>query len=231
MSQPTGRRKPLTVLLVASLALVAMIIWGTTQPTWSPGGPWAADNPMMGGPMMGGQMMGGQMMGGPVAVGDPVTNPSEARRAAELFADQLGLEVGEVMQFDNGYYAELETLAGDPVTEVLIDPDSGSVQVEWGPAMMWNTGYGAYALADSRTPAVTAEQAQSLANEWLSGARNGETAGESEPFPGYYTMHTLRDGNIVGMLSVNATTGAVWYHTWHGRFVQIQDEDEAAPTP
>jgi hypothetical protein len=27
------------------------------------------------------------------------------------------------------------------------------------------------------------------------------------------------DGTIDGMLPVNATTGQVWYHTWHGRFI------------
>jgi len=27
----------------------------------------------------------------------------------------------------------------------------------------------------------------------------------------------------VGMLSVNATTGAVWYHTWHGTFIAKED--------
>jgi hypothetical protein len=25
------------------------------------------------------------------------------------------------------------------------------------------------------------------------------------------------------MLSVNATTGAVWYHTWHGTFIAKED--------
>jgi hypothetical protein len=25
------------------------------------------------------------------------------------------------------------------------------------------------------------------------------------------------------MLSVHATTGAVWYHTWHGRFIAMQE--------
>ena len=26
-----------------------------------------------------------------------------------------------------------------------------------------------------------------------------------------------------GMLSVNGYTGQVWYHTWHGPFVQLKD--------
>lgn len=40
-------------------------------------------------------------------------------------------------------------------------------------------------------------------------------------FPGYYTLHVLGDGKVTGMLSVNAATGAVWSHWWHGRFVSM----------
>jgi hypothetical protein len=29
----------------------------------------------------------------------------------------------------------------------------------------------------------------------------------------------MRDGKISGMLSVNASTGQVWYHTWHGTYI------------
>jgi hypothetical protein len=43
----------------------------------------------------------------------------------------------------------------------------------------------------------------------------------ADPFYGYYTIHTLRDGEIEGMLSVHGESGQVWYHTWHGDFVQM----------
>jgi hypothetical protein len=40
----------------------------------------------------------------------------------------------------------------------------------------------------------------------------------------------LKDGQIEEMLSVNGSTGQVWYHTWHGRFIQmIEDEGEQSP--
>jgi hypothetical protein len=42
---------------------------------------------------------------------------------------------------------------------------------------------------------------------------------------GYYTIHTLRDGKIEGMLSVHGTTGQVWYHTWHGGFIRMEEEE------
>ena len=51
----------------------------------------------------------------------------------------------------------------------------------------------------------------------------GQTAGKAEAYPGYYTLDTTAGGTTVGMLSVNATTGAAWYHTWHDRFVAEED--------
>ena len=58
--------------------------------------------------------------------------------------------------------------------------------------------------------------------------RTGATVEEhADPFYGYYTIHTFVDGEIEGMLSVHGTTGQVWYHTWHGVFVQmIEDQEE-----
>ena len=44
-----------------------------------------------------------------------------------------------------------------------------------------------------------------------------ESGGDA--FPGYYTLETLKGGKITGMISVNATTGAVWPHWWHGPFI------------
>jgi hypothetical protein len=71
---------------------------------------------------------------------------------------------------------------------------------------------------------VTPEQARAYAQAWLDANRPGTTvAAEADAFYGYYTLHTLRDGQITGMLSVNGYTGAVWYHTWHGDFVGMQE--------
>ena len=64
-----------------------------------------------------------------------------AKRQAARVADRLGLCVGEVLRFDNQYYAEL-TADGRGATEVLVDPATGTVMLEPGPAMIWNTRYG-----------------------------------------------------------------------------------------
>jgi len=42
-------------------------------------------------------------------------------------------------------------------------------------------------------------------------------------FPGYYSFDTVKDGKTYGMLSVNASTGAVWYHGWHRTFLAGKD--------
>ncbi len=36
-------------------------------------------------------------------------------------------------------------------------------------------------------------------------------------------MHTTQNGKIIGMLSVNGYTGAVWLHQWHGQYVAMQE--------
>lgn len=70
---------------------------------------------------------------------------------------------------------------------------------------------------------VSAADAVTIANRWLDANRPGLSVQSADAFPGYYTLHTLRDGKIAGMLSVNASTGAVWYHTWHGSFVAMTE--------
>lgn len=129
----------------------------------------------------------------------------------------------------NGYYVELLGPQGKGSAEVLIDPDSGTVQLEFGPAIMWNTAYGLMP-ARNQTAAATIEPSQAVrtADRWLCAHRPGLDAGDPESFPGYYTLHTLHGDNIVGVLSVNARTGAVWDDTWHNRFIQKQEHPETA---
>jgi hypothetical protein len=215
-----GRWLPLTVLVAAAGLLVASIVWIAVAG-------WGPNSAMVAAP--GGMMRPG--LGGTVIAGEgPVRSLGDAERAAARFADRWGLTVGEVMQFDNGFYAELVDPSGRLATEVLVDPRTGAVQVEFGPAMMWNTDYGMHP-GRARAAAITPEQAQAIANEWLQSRRPGERAGSAEGFPGYYTLHTLRGNRVVGMLSINATTGAVWYHSWHGRFIAITERHTEESPP
>ena len=208
-----GTAKRLWVPLVALIALLGSGTWLVAH----------ADGYHHGG-AAGGSMNGGyagsEWLAGD---GDRVDGLSEARNRAEEYAAVLGpdLRVGEVMRFTKNYYAELEEPDGTKATEILVDPSTGAVRLELGPAMMWNTRYGTMSRTD--TPArLSADQAKQAAQDWAD-EHDGLTVADAEAFPGYYTLHTLQQGRIEGMLSVNADTGDVWYHSWHGEFKEMSE--------
>jgi hypothetical protein len=79
---------------------------------------------------------------------------------------------------------------------------------------------GSSTTAPTTTTGVSLADAHTLAQRWLDSNQPGvkvETGGDT--FPGYYTLETLKGGKITGMMSVNASTGAVWPHWWHGAFI------------
>lgn len=215
---------------------------------WGPGGGWGPARgytqgytdtlPYGMGPM--GRM--GMMMGGwegcPMAGGwngvDPDATPLTMEQAGEKAVQFLAafgnddLAVVEMMEFTGNFYAEVrEKSTGVGAFELLVDRYTGDVYPEPGPNMMWNLKYGhmgGYGMMRWRgtpeaTMPVTLEQAVEQAQKYLDRFNTGLTAGEAEPFYGYYTLHTERDGQVTGMLSVNGYTGAVWYHQWHGDFI------------
>lgn len=209
MTSPRSRWLPLTVLIAATAALLGSIAYAASY----------ADRYDRGATRQCGPMMGGGYGTGSA----PVRDLSDAARAAERYADRWDLRVAEVMQFSNGFYAELVDAAGAGATEVLIDPD-GTVRPECGPATMWNTRYGRHPRSRvSGDATVTPDQARVIADRWLDREQPGLTAGEAESFPGYYTLHVMDGDQITGMLSVHARSGAVWYHTWHGTFIAIRE--------
>lgn len=126
------------------------------------------------------------------------------------------------MWFDNGFYVELKDGAGKPATEVIVDPRTGAVTTEPGPAMMWNTRFGMHARAGA-AESVDATEAREIATSWLADNRAGTTIVGIDAYPGYFTIDLQRNGTVTGMLSVNSSTGAVWYHTWHGAFIAMED--------
>ena len=146
------------------------------------------------------------------------------------------LEVGEVMQFSNHFYAEaVETDTKRGAFEFLIDPQTGVVVGEPGPNMMWNLRYGMNMMLGmglwqspvalgSEMP-VAVEQAQEYAQAFLDEVLPGtQVDDEADAFYGYYTLHVNRDGETIGMLSVNGYTGQVFLHTWHGNLLEMSGE-------
>src|SRR5215212_9320069 len=82
----------------------------------------------------------------PKATTNSVGSLDEAHAAFERAVKGFGnpnLEVGEVMEFSNNYYAEVEEKdTGIEAMELLINRPGSRVYPEPGPNMMWNIKYG-----------------------------------------------------------------------------------------
>ncbi len=137
------------------------------------------------------------------------------------------LAVGEVEEYSLNFYVQYyERSTNIGAFEMLIDKYTGSIYPEHGPNMMWNTKYGMMngMMGRPRAPtanmSVTVDQARVYAQQYLNTYYPGTTVGEIKPFYGYYHVMVEFNGRPYGMLSVNGYTGQVWYHTWHGTFIQ-----------
>ena len=196
------------------------------------------------GPGYGQGMMGGAM-GGPYSPSVQAITENDARTAVERYLRSLGnqgLTFDEIHAFASNYYVPVkESDTGNYAFELIVDRFGGTVWPEPGPNMMWNTKYGMMAgnmmgsgwwgnsqgqSSNQFTPAVdtpvTEQEALDNAQQFLDSYLPGSGTGEVHPFYGYRTIEVTRDGQRVGMLSVNGYSGAVWYHTWHGESLNQQ---------
>jgi hypothetical protein len=221
------------------------LIWGTTE--CSQGlTPEDQGSSVLGGAPWPGMMQGtsgweSQEDCGDVAGSAPSTDRGtitieQAQQAIEAYVQNLGytnLEVHEVMEFEQNFYAIVsEEDTGTGAMELLVDKTTGAVGPETGPNMMWNARYGMHGRGgmmgiQSSENTISEEKALELAQLWLDRNQPGVTTeGHADPFHGYYTIHTMKDGQIEGMLSVHGRTGQVWYHNWHGPFIQMIEQEE-----
>jgi len=69
-------------------------------------------------------------------------------------------------------------------------------------------------------PAIDEASAKERANAFLAGYLPGAGVLGAQAFPGYITFDYGTGGTPQGMLSVNARTGQIWPHTWHGAFIR-----------
>ena len=169
---------------------------------------------------------------------DTVIGEADVEAIAERYISAYrlqDLEIEEIMEFDNHYYVEVwEPTSGRFALEFLIDRDTGIATPEPGPNTMWNLKYGHMAQGmmgigpssffglgnDGTSMTLSEEDAQEAAQLYLRQSNSElEADDHAAAFYGYYTLHTLQEGQIVGMLSVNGFTGEVWPHTWHGAYV------------
>lgn len=158
----------------------------------------------------------------------------EVKSSVEKYLNDTGLQnvkIKEIMEFSNNFYIEtVEQKTGFGAMELLFDKTSGAIFPEYGPNMMWNQKYGMmHSIIGSNqfenNMKIDEAKAIKIANNYLAKISQNEFAvGEMPKFYGYYTIDTVnKDGTVVGMLSVNGFTGQVWYHNWHGTFIEMKE--------
>lgn len=222
-------RRRLLPALVVVFAVGGLALFGAHLVS----GPAHAAGSWHGMPGPGGMMGGwGGMMGGSFGNGTAtqtsvtpaelasVRDRVEKRLAGSRFA---GFRVAEVMAFTNNDYVLLDDTAGKPAFELLVDPDGRWLMPE-PQSMMWNTSYGMpHWFGAAGTPVSSPAEAKKRADAWLALHRPGEVTADATTLPGYFTIDVTKAGAKVGMLSVDGRTGAVWFHTWHARFLADRD--------
>jgi hypothetical protein len=246
MNMNNTLRNTLIVLAILVLAAGIFFAGGMFARATSFGPDWTIPGTgMMGG--VGGYGPGGMMGGNAYSNAAPLTI-DQMKAAAENHIKNSGLdglEVSEIMIFDNNAYAiVMEKSTGMGAFELLADSGTQVAYPEYGPNMMWNLKYGMMSRGgmmggrggwmmggwnnENATPAnvsadmpITQEQAISIAQAYLDQYIPGATAADDPmQFYGYYTMDFEQNGKVAGMLSVNGYNGQVFLHTWHGTFVE-----------
>ncbi len=179
-------------------------------------------------------------VGTPSATTGTLLNITTAVNIAQNYVASTGntnLKLDEVEEYTNNFYVLVkEKDTGLGAFELLINKVTGAVTPEMGPNMMWNTKYGMmsngitgriggmmrglFTGTTAGPMTVTVDQAKANAQQFLDSNYPGTTVGDVDTFYGYYHIDVLQAGNTYGMLSVNGYTGQVWYHTWHGNYIQ-----------
>jgi hypothetical protein len=241
----TTRARIVGVLVIALLVVLIGSRFGTsvvpgtaaralTSQTTISCSDWRSGSGMMGSGASGGMMGGNSTNGGMSAMGtmwglmgsmgmmgtyganDQPISAAQARQALDQYAASCGagVKVDDVMAFASNYYGSLVDASGHGYLEVLVDRFTGAVYPE-PQSMMWNTTSGMH--TNQGNAKYDQNAARQLATTFLASYLPGVAVTDANSFPGYYTFDFGTDtAHPVGMLSVNAATGEVWVHTWHG---------------
>jgi len=162
---------------------------------------------MMGGGMMGGNMMGGNMMG----------NWDGENGYGSMDGSMMDNLDGE-----NSY----GSMDGSMMDN--LDGENGYGSMNGGMmGMMSGNMMSGFGVAPGVEISVTADEALEIAQQYLDEYLPDTIVDQADAFPGYYTSHVEQDGEIIGMLSVNAYTGQVFLHHWHGDFIEMSGEDHS----
>jgi hypothetical protein len=215
-------KKEAIIIIVAVVVLASIfivVIVATLYPNpWgrSASGPYSRNT--MGSGMMGTGMTGGMGMMALYSADSLPIAETDARNRAMAYTNRYypGASIGDFMEFSLNYYGELKDASNMSIAEILVDRYTGAVTPEPGPNMMWNMGN----RGQSSTASVAYDMAggKSQAEKFLAGYLPGATIQDSTSFPGFYTFD-FGWGQTEGMLSVNAYSGEIWVHTWHGQYI------------
>jgi hypothetical protein len=214
------RGRGLLIVGLGAIAASLLIGVGGVASGWMSGSPLRTS----------GGMMGTLLNGGGRDIGMDSAVKIAERVAASYPAGDLSAD--EVIEFSDNYYASIrEKSTGIGAFEILIDRLTGNVTREPGPDMMWNAKYSVmrggmmrgFSPTGSGPMTVSAQRAQDIAQHWLDANQSGTRANPPDSFYGFYTIDFEKTGTLVGMLSVNGYTGQVWYHSWHGSFIQSRE--------
>lgn len=185
-------------LIIASIFAVILLVpqycLGWSPSVWGTGGSGSSmmSRAMMGQGAMGG-MMGSGMMGFYTSIPNPISH-DEAKAIARNYLRSLNnsdLAIDEFEEYSNNFYVS------------FVEKSSGSYSADIAQAI----------------ETVTREQALEIARNFLKVAFPRAEASEIAHYYGYYTIMVTLNGEHYGMLSINAYTGAIWYHARHGMFI------------
>ena len=145
--------------------------------------------------------------------------------AIELLVEKPGgtvyPEPGPNMMWNTKY----GMMSGSGGTWGMMGPNGGGMMGSGGQGMTGPNSSGqTQPGAQPSKMSVRPKRAQVIAASYLKRVSPGTQAGEAKKFYGYYTLHTKKHGEITGMLSVNGYSGEVWYHSWHGPFIAMEEE-------
>ncbi len=142
------------------------------------------------------------------------------------------LEVKEIIEFTHRFYVVFsEKDTGINAFVGMVDAYTGQMFATHRPDMWWNTKYRGSSYKPSRgSPTldwpsgpmtITKEQAWNTAQSSIDENIAGEVAkaGVVETFYGYYTIPILRQGDLVGLVSINGYTGGICYEACHGSLI------------
>ena len=150
------------------------------------------------------QAMGGMMQHGQQQMAGAMQHNQQMAGGQGMMQRGMGGMMGQMNQ--QSATCDLGTMDQTRAQDQDQVRDPATCQQATGPA----------ATGETLAEPLTADTARTTAQAWLDDNDAGATAGDVTTFPGYFTFAVTTDGAVSGLISVQATTGAVMPQAWHG---------------